>query len=176
MVPQTHERGPSRRAGRAATTAAATTASATTAVAVGLVGLGTRPPLGTSSTGASMGTADFGSANGNWSSYGPAGTSTALVDGRLCSVVPGGTAEPSDAAVQLDGVTLEAGQTYTLTFMASATIDTTITLQIGGSWPDVFHATSALTATPQTFTSTFTPEWTATPGTIASRAPSLPGQ
>ncbi|WP_067970466.1 glycoside hydrolase family 9 protein [Nocardiopsis trehalosi] len=44
----------------------------------------------------------------------------AVVDGRLCTEVPGGTADPWEAIVGQDGIPLTEGESYELTFTATA--------------------------------------------------------
>jgi endoglucanase len=50
-----------------------------------------------------------------------ANTRFELDDGRLCADIPGGTANPWDVIIGLDGVPLVTGETYAYTFTASAT-------------------------------------------------------
>ncbi|MEU4723546.1 glycoside hydrolase family 9 protein [Nonomuraea dietziae] len=47
-------------------------------------------------------------------------TSLAVSDGRLCADIPGGTANPWDVIIGLDGVPLVAGETYAYRYSASA--------------------------------------------------------
>ena len=82
---------------------------------------------------ASIASGDFESGNEGWYSYGP-GVESEVVDGELCTTVPAGTANPWDAAVQLDGVGLVVGQDYVLSFDAHGTLSTSITAQVG-NWP-----------------------------------------
>ncbi|MGW0605807.1 glycoside hydrolase family 9 protein [Streptomyces sp. NPDC002640] len=53
-----------------------------------------------------------------WSS---AGVTTAVEDGELCAAIPGGTANRWDAIVGHNDLTLQAGQTYRLSFSATGT-------------------------------------------------------
>ncbi|MFD0742811.1 carbohydrate binding domain-containing protein [Phytohabitans flavus] len=67
---------------------------------------------------------DFNDGTAGWYSYGT--TSTAVLDGRLCSEVPGGLANPWDAGVGQNGVPLVAGSAYTFSFDASAAPGATV--------------------------------------------------
>ncbi|MEQ7126596.1 glycoside hydrolase family 9 protein [Actinopolymorpha sp. B11F2] len=49
-----------------------------------------------------------------------------IVDGRLCTTVPGGTANPWDVIVGQNGIALEDGASYTLSFTASASSPVTV--------------------------------------------------
>ncbi|MFC6895604.1 carbohydrate binding domain-containing protein [Nonomuraea dietziae] len=49
-----------------------------------------------------------------------ANTSIAVSEGRLCADIPGGTANPWDVIIGLDGVPLVAGETYAYRYSASA--------------------------------------------------------
>jgi endoglucanase len=51
-----------------------------------------------------------------WSS----GTTAAVVDGRLCADIPGGTINPWDAIIGQNDLELQAGESYELSFDASA--------------------------------------------------------
>jgi endoglucanase len=74
---------------------------------------------------------DFDDGTGGWYSYGT--TSTAVLDGKLCSEVPGGLANPWDGGVGQNGVPLVAGSAYTFAFDASAAPGATVraTVQLG---------------------------------------------
>lgn len=62
---------------------------------------------------------DFSAGVSPWFSY---GTGTlGVTDGRLCTTIPGGLANPWDAGIGQDGVPLVAGAEYTLGFDVSAT-------------------------------------------------------
>ncbi|MFC3501764.1 glycoside hydrolase family 9 protein [Micromonospora krabiensis] len=89
---------------------------------------------------------DFGSGVAPWFSY---GTGTlGVTDGRLCTTVPGGLANPWDAGIGQDGVPLVAGAEYTLGFDVAATPGTPVTavLQLGGP-PYTGYASVTVTAT-----------------------------
>jgi endoglucanase len=67
---------------------------------------------------------DFSNGDGGWFSYGTTGTGVA--DGKLCTDVPGGLANPWDAGVGQNGVTLVAGAEYKFSFDASAAPGATV--------------------------------------------------
>ncbi|MEW2375134.1 glycoside hydrolase family 9 protein [Micromonospora sp. NPDC047812] len=100
---------------------------------------------------------DFSAGVSPWFSYGtgPLGVS----DGRLCTTVPGGLANPWDAGIGQDGVPLVAGAEYTLGFDVSATPGTAVkaVLQLGTA-PYTTYASVDATAggTAQRFEKTFT--------------------
>ncbi len=62
------------------------------------------------------GTFDGGTAPWWWTDNAPA----AVVDGRLCAEIAGGTTNPWDAIVGQNDLTLQAGESYELSFDASA--------------------------------------------------------
>ena len=74
---------------------------------------------------------DFSNGTAGWYSYGT--TASGVVDGRLCSEVPGGLANPWDAGVGQNDIPLIAGETYVLSFDASAEPGATVrvTVQLG---------------------------------------------
>ncbi|RLK22409.1 non-processive endocellulase [Micromonospora sp. M71_S20] len=100
---------------------------------------------------------DFSAGVSPWFSYGtgPLG----VTDGRLCTTVPGGLANPWDAGIGQDGVPLVAGAEYTLGFDVSATPGTAVkaVLQLGTA-PYTTYASVDATAsgTAQRFEKTFT--------------------
>ncbi|WP_329109085.1 glycoside hydrolase family 9 protein [Micromonospora sp. NBC_01699] len=99
---------------------------------------------------------NFDNGSDGWFSY---GTTTGVQDGRLCSVVPGGLANPWDAGVGQNDVPLLAGSEYTLAFDASAAPGASVraAVQLGAEpYTSFFVADLALTATPQRITLTFT--------------------
>lgn len=61
---------------------------------------------------------DFADGTSGWYSYGT--TSTGVTGGQLCSAVPGGLANPWDGGVGQNDVALIAGETYALSFDATA--------------------------------------------------------
>ncbi|NJP32537.1 glycoside hydrolase family 9 protein [Micromonospora thermarum] len=89
---------------------------------------------------------DFSAGVSPWFSY---GTGTlGVTDGRLCTTVPGGLANPWDAGIGQDGVPLVAGAEYTLGFDVSATPGTAVkaVLQLGSA-PYTTYASVDATAT-----------------------------
>lgn len=62
---------------------------------------------------------DFSEGVSPWFSYGTGPLD--VVDGRLCVTVPAGLANPWDAGIGHDGVRLNAGAEYKLSFDISAT-------------------------------------------------------
>ncbi|MFV2113084.1 glycoside hydrolase family 9 protein [Micromonospora sp. LOL_025] len=100
---------------------------------------------------------DFSAGVSPWFSYGtgPLG----VTDGRLCTTVPGGLANPWDAGIGQDGVPLVAGAEYTLGFDISATPGTAVkaVLQLGTA-PYTTYASvdAAAGGTAQRFEKTFT--------------------
>ncbi|MFI6345164.1 glycoside hydrolase family 9 protein [Streptomyces sp. NPDC050560] len=86
-------------------------------------------------------------------------TPAAVVDGRLCADVPAGTANPWDAIIGQDALPLTAGETYALTYTATATTPVTITTnvqQAAEPYTQYFTSADQLTDEPQTFEQTFT--------------------
>ncbi|GAB3983394.1 glycoside hydrolase family 9 protein [Plantactinospora veratri] len=71
---------------------------------------------------------DFANGTTGWYSYGT--TSTGVTDGRLCSAVPTGLANPWDGGVGQNDVTLVNGESYTLSFDASATPGATVRVAV----------------------------------------------
>ncbi|CAM3587902.1 glycoside hydrolase family 9 protein [Kibdelosporangium persicum] len=65
---------------------------------------------------------DAGTAPWWWTSNAPG----AVVDGRLCATVPGGTVNPWDAIIGQNEIDLEAGQSYKFAFTASASTSATV--------------------------------------------------
>ncbi|WP_283775773.1 glycoside hydrolase family 9 protein [Rhizomonospora bruguierae] len=107
---------------------------------------------------------DFGNGDAGWYNYGT--TSTAVVNGELCSQVPAGLENPWDAGVGQNGVTLKAGAEYRFSFDATATPGATVraAVQLGAEpFTSYFSRDLALTATAQhlEFTLTATEDTTA---------------
>ncbi|MGK5522255.1 glycoside hydrolase family 9 protein [Micromonospora sp. URMC 107] len=100
---------------------------------------------------------DFSAGVSPWFSYGTG--ALAVTDGRLCTTVPGGLANPWDAGIGQDGVPLVAGAEYTLGFDVSATPGTAVkaVLQLGSA-PYTTYASVDATAggTAQRVEKTFT--------------------
>ncbi|MEU4780548.1 glycoside hydrolase family 9 protein [Micromonospora sp. NPDC023633] len=100
---------------------------------------------------------DFSAGVSPWFSYGTG--ALVVTDGRLCTTVPGGLANPWDAGIGQDGVPLVAGAEYTLGFDVSATPGTAVkaVLQLGSA-PYTTYASVDATAggTAQRVEKTFT--------------------
>ncbi|MFI7577186.1 glycoside hydrolase family 9 protein [Micromonospora sp. NPDC049497] len=100
---------------------------------------------------------DFSEGVAPWFSYGTG--PLAVTDGRLCTTVPGGLANPWDAGIGQDGVPLVAGAEYTLGFDVSATPGAAVkaVLQLGSAPYTTYASVDATaTGTAQRFTQTFT--------------------
>lgn len=61
-----------------------------------------------------------------WTANNPA----SVVDGRLCADIPGGTANPWDAIIGQSDLPLIAGESYTLSYTATASVPVTITTNV----------------------------------------------
>lgn len=100
---------------------------------------------------------DFSAGTSPWFSYGTGDLTNP--DGRLCTTVAAGTANPWDAGIGQEGVPLIAGASYTLAFDATATPGATLNavLQLGSA-PYTTYTTVSATAggTAQRTTHTFT--------------------
>ncbi len=136
----------SRTRGRAWSAVTAGTAAAVLAV-VGAV----------PAAGSLIGDGSFDDGPGAWVAYGHEGevdTST----GALCVDVPAGSAQYG-VGVVLNGVAVEQGSTYTLSYTASATTDVTIRALIGQNgapYGTVLDTSPALTSTPTAVEEVFT--------------------
>ncbi|MEV0730179.1 glycoside hydrolase family 9 protein [Polymorphospora sp. NPDC050346] len=100
---------------------------------------------------------DFSNGTAGWFTYGT--TSSGIVDGRLCADAPGGLVNPWDGGIGQNDVPLIAGETYALSFEASADPGATVrtTVQLGGEpYTSFLVRDVALTAQPQRFEYTFT--------------------
>ncbi|MGH3994783.1 MAG: carbohydrate binding domain-containing protein, partial [Pseudonocardiaceae bacterium] len=64
------------------------------------------------------GTFDAGTAPWWWTGNAPA----TVIDGRLCAEVAGGTSNPWDAIIGQNDLQLQAGESYTFAFDASASV------------------------------------------------------
>jgi len=90
---------------------------------------------------------DFEDGSAGWYSYGT--TSTAVVGGALCSEVPGGLANPWDGGVGQNDVPLIAGESYTLSFDATADPGGTVRLAVQlGAAPYTGYFSRDLALTP----------------------------
>ncbi|GEA85259.1 glycoside hydrolase family 9 protein [Cellulomonas gelida] len=101
---------------------------------------------------------DFADGTQGWYSYG-GDSSSSVVDGELCVVVPAGTTNPWDVAAQHDGVAFQAGGTYTVSFSAHTTAPVSVNLRAGIGWPDDVSSTVALTEEKQDYAFSWTPEF-----------------
>ncbi|MCF0095573.1 glycoside hydrolase family 9 protein [Micromonospora sp. MH99] len=100
---------------------------------------------------------DFSAGVSPWFSFGTG--ALAVTDGRLCTTVPGGLANPWDAGIGQDGVPLIAGAEYTLGFAVSATPGAAVkaVLQLGSAPYTTYAAVDATaTGTAQRVEQTFT--------------------
>ncbi|MFU8873722.1 glycoside hydrolase family 9 protein [Micromonospora sp. SL4-19] len=100
---------------------------------------------------------DFSAGTSPWFGYGTG--DLGVSDGRLCTTVPGGLANPWDAGIGQDAVPLIAGAEYELSFDVSATPGTALTavLQLGSAPYTTYASVSAAaTATAQHVVKTFT--------------------
>jgi endoglucanase len=90
-----------------------------------------------------------------WTSNVPA----TIVDGQMCAGVPAGTVNPWDAILGQNDIPLINGESYTLSFTASASITKSINANVQLADPPFTAEISQptlLSPTPQTFTYTFT--------------------
>ncbi|MEU4568614.1 glycoside hydrolase family 9 protein [Micromonospora sp. NPDC023956] len=100
---------------------------------------------------------DFSNGTSPWFSFGTGDLTNP--DGRLCTTVAGGLANPWDAGIGQDGIPLLAGSSYTLAFDASATpgADLKAVLQLGSAPYTTYASVDATAgATPQRVEHTFT--------------------
>ncbi|WFE49145.1 glycoside hydrolase family 9 protein [Micromonospora sp. WMMD1155] len=100
---------------------------------------------------------DFSAGVSPWFSFGTG--ALAVTDGRLCTTVAGGLANPWDAGIGQDGVPLIAGAEYTLGFAVSATPGAAVkaVLQLGSAPYTTYAAVDATaTGTLQRVEQTFT--------------------
>jgi endoglucanase len=101
------------------------------------------------------GTFDTGTAPWWWTASAPA----AVVDGRLCAEVDGGTTNPWDAIVGQNDLPLVAGESYELSFDASASrpvgVLAKVQLQVD-PWTERLSRPTVLDTEPQHFSYTFT--------------------
>ncbi|GAA3934874.1 glycoside hydrolase family 9 protein [Actinoplanes auranticolor] len=111
---------------------------------------------------------DFSDGTAGWYSYGT--TDTGIDDGRLCTAVPAGLANPWDAGIGQNGVTLVAGSSYTLSFDASASPGASVraAVQLGAEpYTSFLSRDVALTPTAQHLEFTFTATADTTAGQVA---------
>ncbi|WP_243740506.1 glycoside hydrolase family 9 protein [Streptomyces sp. 8K308] len=82
-----------------------------------------------------------------------------VVDGRLCAEVPGGTVNPWDVIVGQDGLPLTAGESYELSFTATATTPVTVRTNVQMNtepWTTELAALDAVDETAEPVTHVFT--------------------
>ncbi|NUS64062.1 MAG: endoglucanase [Saccharothrix sp.] len=104
------------------------------------------------------GTFSSGSADPWWAS---AGVSNRVTNGELCATVTGGTVNPWDALIGQNGVPFEAGQSYTMSFDAYASVARPAAAVAGegvSPYRQIAKSDIALTTTKQHYTFTFTSE------------------
>jgi endoglucanase len=103
----------------------------------------------------SNGAFDNGTAPWWWTGSAPA----AVVDGRLCAQVAGGTTNPWDAIIGQDNLTLQQGESYELSFDASASVPVGVLAKVQRQtepWPERLSRPTVLSPEPQHFSYTFT--------------------
>jgi endoglucanase len=144
-----------RHRGRARVTAGAA-GLALALAAVGIVGAGVAPAAAQAAPDQVVnGSFDDGLAG--WTNY----PSPSLVDGQACIDVPAGSG-PYSAAISQQSIPVIAGESYELTFTASATPATGVVRAVIQGGPEVNYAQAMpeqqlqLTPEPQTFTFVFT--------------------
>ncbi|WP_447003283.1 glycoside hydrolase family 9 protein [Saccharothrix isguenensis] len=104
--------------------------------------------------------------NGTFSSgadpwWASAGVSNRVVNGELCATVTGGTVNPWDSLIGQNGVPFEAGQSYTMSFDAYASVARPAAAVAGegvSPYRQIAKHDVALTTTKQRFSFTFTSE------------------
>ena len=117
--------------------------------------LGAAPPPVDGAEQIVNGTFDDGTAPWWWTENAPA----AVVDGQLCAEVEGGTVNPWDAIVGQDNITLQAGETYELSFDASASIPVGVLAKVQQQtepWPEQLSAPTILGPELQHYSYVFT--------------------
>jgi endoglucanase len=144
----------SRRRARALIAAVAATVLALTCVA--LTGLATSPAQADEAP-EQLSNGGFDNGTAGWFSYGTSDVTTA--DGRLCTAVPGGLANPWDAGIGQNDVPLVNGSAYTFSFDAAADPGATFraNVQLGADpFTSYLSRDVPLTAETQHFEYTFT--------------------
>lgn len=100
-----------------------------------------------------------GSFDGGTAPWWSSGTTAAVVDGRLCAEIPGGTVNPWDVIVGQNDLTLQAGESYELSFEASASrpvgVLAKVQLQVE-PWTERLSRPTTLGQEPTRFSHTFT--------------------
>lgn len=101
------------------------------------------------------GTFDAGTAPWWWTGNAPA----AVVDGRLCAQVAGGTTNPWDAIVGQNDLSLQSGESYELAFDASASVQVGVLAKVQlqvEPWTERLSRPTILGPDPQHFSYVFT--------------------
>ncbi|WP_432980777.1 glycoside hydrolase family 9 protein [Dactylosporangium sp. CA-233914] len=112
------------------------------------------------------GTFDSGTDPWWWTGNSPA----SVVDGRLCANIPAGTANPWDAIIGQNQITLQAGESYRLAFSASASVPVTVRANVQLADPPYtqeISETPQLTPAAKDFGYTFTAAADTTGGQVA---------
>ncbi|WP_432832179.1 glycoside hydrolase family 9 protein [Dactylosporangium sp. CA-092794] len=112
------------------------------------------------------GTFDSGTDPWWWTGNAPG----SVVDGRLCATIPAGTTNPWDAIIGQNQISLQAGESYRLTFSASASVPVTVRANVQLADPPYTQEISeapALTPQAQDFGYTFTAAAGTTAGQVA---------
>jgi endoglucanase len=155
--------------GRALATTAAVTALAATALVSVTVRTGALADAAAEPAGPEQidnGTFDTGSAP--W--WGTANTPVAVTDGQLCTTVPDGTTNAWDAIVGHNDIPLVKGETYQLSFDASASPGHVARALVGLAvepYDAYFSANPSLTPEKTTYTYTFTASTDTAQGQVA---------
>ncbi|MEE6274607.1 glycoside hydrolase family 9 protein [Georgenia sp. MJ206] len=92
---------------------------------------------------------------GPWFVTGNLADAWTVEDGALCLAVPGGTVNPWDAIVGVNGIPVSSGETYTFSFTASAApagAVRALVQQNRDPWPTLFDQTVTPGEEPTTFT------------------------
>jgi endoglucanase len=101
------------------------------------------------------GTFDSGTAPWWWTGNAPA----EVVDGRFCAQIAGGTTNPWDAIIGQNDLTLQQGESYELSFDASASVPVGVLAKVQQQtepWPERLSRPTVLGPEPQHFSYTFT--------------------
>ncbi|MDM7856118.1 glycoside hydrolase family 9 protein [Cellulomonas alba] len=111
---------------------------------------------------------DFSTGTQGWYTWGIPGAADAST-GELCAAVPADAGgNPWDGALQVDGVAFKDGAPTTISFTAHATASADLTLQTGGSYPDVVQKSVHVGPDAQSFELDVTPAgWSTDTGSIS---------
>jgi endoglucanase len=105
---------------------------------------------------------DFSAGTAPW--WWTGNLNAAVVDGQLCTDVPGGTTNPWDAIIGQDNINIQAGESYAFSFVASASRALTIRALVQlpqDPFPTIIDERPLLGPEPQTveFTGTANADW-----------------